>query len=71
MGFELRFEVLGGSYSYRCGVMGSSRASAPWGAEPSTALPPMVLRRVQGTERCRKEEDLREHRGAAMWRSDM
>ena len=39
-----------------------------WGAERLNALLPMVLRRAEGTERWREEEDLREREEVAMER---
>ena len=38
------------------------------GAERLKALPPMVLRRAEGTKRWREEEDLSEREGMAMER---
>ena len=39
-----------------------------WGAERLKALLPIVLRRAEGTERWREEEDPREREGVAIWR---
>ena len=38
------------------------------GAEPLNALLPMVVRRAEGTDRCKAEEDLREREGVGTWR---
>ena len=41
------------------------------GAERLNALCPMVMRRVEGTDRCTEEEDLGEREGGGTWtRSD-
>ena len=39
-----------------------------WEAERLKALLPIVLRRAEGTERWREEEDLGQREGTEMWR---